>query len=403
MALTSTTWDASSAGPFATLSPDLLTVSGPAYEDASVRSVSGVNTGKFYWELTFVAFESPSGAYVGVSSPGTSMSVGAVLVGLLESLVVDQGDVVGFALDVDGETLAMTRNGSALTTLSGVVRADSGEPWYAAIPHTGFYGMSGEVRANFGATAFAYTVPSGYEAGFGTDGSATVAPMPGPLGLGAPFIDGYPPVVQGQDAPLGLGEPRLVTKTQVFGIQVMAPLGEVTLRSDITVAVQGIRAVGLGGPNYVPTVVQPGPIFATVAGVESTGQGAVQFSGSLLVPVEGVQAQGLGEPRAGVAYPVAGIESGGLGDVGHGVRGRVSGIAAAGLGPVAARFGSAVAGLQARGLGPVHCAWGAVLVEVDGIEALGLGDVGPVLRKFPVRPQRAPVGLGVPQLGGLTC
>jgi len=81
------------------------------------------------------------------------------------------GDVIGVAMDVDGGSITMYRNG----TSEGVM-------YNTGLPATVYFGFqiqtsSQVATVNFGATTFAYSVPSGFNAGLYT-GSPSPANIP---------------------------------------------------------------------------------------------------------------------------------------------------------------------------------------------------------------------------------
>lgn len=142
---------------------------------AGVRANIGKSSGKWYWEMTVTLGSTASDAqFIGVSntsesvdtftgatvngwsySPGYKRHNGATLFGA----TFTTGDVIGVALDLDAGTLEFYKNGvsQGVAFSSGV----SGT-LYPAVS-MGYNTFA--VTANFGATAFAYSVPSGYNSG----------------------------------------------------------------------------------------------------------------------------------------------------------------------------------------------------------------------------------------------
>lgn len=174
-------WDSTGVSP-------LITVSGTPPLDLSISNCNGSNactvrgtksytTGKWYWEVTFTAVTSGfGGVLVGLSQPtgrlndNTSIyfytnDTGRAYNGNTSLALTNQGltavgDVLGFALDMDARTLAVTRNGKPLfntTVPAGLtsVTPAAGDEWY----------LSHSLRANFGQSSFANPVPAGYNAG----------------------------------------------------------------------------------------------------------------------------------------------------------------------------------------------------------------------------------------------
>ena len=149
-----------------TLSGGNLVTSYLTFTGSNVRASSGKSAGKWYWELTLTSRSASS--YINAGVWPASRAIGTYIyvttgVHRIPSESHAVGDVFGFAFDADAGTLAVTRNGAALSTLSGLAIS---EPWH---PVVGDDNTTGEVAitANFGATAFAYPVPAGYLAGIG--------------------------------------------------------------------------------------------------------------------------------------------------------------------------------------------------------------------------------------------
>lgn len=182
MAFTPTTWNPLDKGASCALSGGNLTAT--AMSTGSVRSVFGASSGKWYWEITNGAtgpkystagaglptalVTSGTNAYPGVDAAGYGVYAfdgskfsNGVKIGTDEAKWDSTGDVVGVALDMDAGTLTFYVNGVttgvAFTGLSGTLFAMFG----------GGAGSYSSATANFGATAFSYTPPTGFYAGFG--------------------------------------------------------------------------------------------------------------------------------------------------------------------------------------------------------------------------------------------
>ena len=144
---------------------------------ANVRATLYLTSGKWYWELTCPTIISGTGAVtLGVASssldltadlrqPGTysywnggRMYAESTL--LTSNSTYTGGDIIGFALDQDANTLSVYKNGVLQTGSSF-----SGLPT-SVTPVAGFYGpeISGVLIANFGQRDFAYTAPTGFKA-----------------------------------------------------------------------------------------------------------------------------------------------------------------------------------------------------------------------------------------------
>lgn len=146
-------------------------------DGGSVRSTIGKSTGKWYWEMLCLssrpvigvataAHPVAGGTYPGVTSAGWSYYVfnaakynsgGSASYGTTATA----GDVIGVALNmVDGE-LRFYKNGVDMgVAFTGL---PVGTPVFAI---TGNYTLNVDlVTANFGASAFAHSVPGGYNPG----------------------------------------------------------------------------------------------------------------------------------------------------------------------------------------------------------------------------------------------
>ena len=163
------TWDpANEYG--VTLSNGNLTAYCTGYSDViSTKSVaSGV---KAYWEVT-VGTLTAGGPYIGVADSFTTTypgdynysigynAGGAVRknngssVGLIATYTT--GDIIGLALDLSAYQITFYKNNVS----QGAFSIQSGRAYYAA-----YGGNGGTTTTNFGASAFTYSVPTGYNAG----------------------------------------------------------------------------------------------------------------------------------------------------------------------------------------------------------------------------------------------
>jgi hypothetical protein len=145
--------------------------------NTAVRSVMFKTSGKWYWEVTCT---SVGDVEIGIATKQASLSttVGLDAFGwsyagsnghkinngssLAYGSTYTTGDVIGIALDLDGGTLTFYKNNVS----QGVAYSGGfgGVPIYAAVG----VGAAGSqtVTANFGETAFTYSPPGGYNAGF---------------------------------------------------------------------------------------------------------------------------------------------------------------------------------------------------------------------------------------------
>lgn len=140
-----------------------------------VLSTTGKSSGKWYWEITVNVSTNRGFIGVGKSTIPLDSQLGADADGFS---YVDNankrtnnsdaaygatwaaGDIIGVYLDMDAGTLGFEKNdvdqGQAFTGLSGT--------FYAGWSNN----LVGQVTANFGASALAYTPPSGYASGLYT-------------------------------------------------------------------------------------------------------------------------------------------------------------------------------------------------------------------------------------------
>lgn len=167
MAVTPTKWNSADKDAGTTLSASDLRASNAG---GSVRSVFGAVSGKYYWEYKFPA---GTGQMVGVATssanintwPGADSSgwaweraSGSIYAG---GGIIYSGTAgattVGVLLDATAKTVQFRRNNVNI----GPPISLTGVQFFAVC------GYLDDVTANFGATAFTYAVPAGYEAGFG--------------------------------------------------------------------------------------------------------------------------------------------------------------------------------------------------------------------------------------------
>ena len=213
---TYTTWNPADKAAGLTLSNGNLTASSPSQTYKQVRATQGFSSGKWYWEVTLNANDI-YGAY-GISTTAESVDylLGQTLYGYgytcdsnlfhnngwtVWGSTCGNGDVVGVAVDMDAGKIWFSKNGTWL---------GSGDPATGTNP--AFTGISGtfypagaisaagaQSTANFGASSFAYSVPSGFNAGVYTGQSnVTVTPpaasltftphVTGPLSLSVPAV-----------------------------------------------------------------------------------------------------------------------------------------------------------------------------------------------------------------------
>ena len=186
MPLVPTTWNPADKGAGVDLSGGNL-VAASGYYTSSVRSVVGVSSGKWYWEITANANAQFVMAGIGTSSAPVEHGSLSVYPGVdangwsyygydgtkFHDGAADpcgpalvNGDVLGFALDMGAGSLTIYLNGASLgvafTGISGPIFAMMGSGASASCI----------VTANFGGSAFAYTPPAGHNHGLGTGSSS---------------------------------------------------------------------------------------------------------------------------------------------------------------------------------------------------------------------------------------
>lgn len=189
-----TTWNPSDKNSNITLTGSNLIATATSGLAGAVRSVSGKRTGKWYVEFTCTTFDSSANTGVGLATaygPLTNMlgagsgspciSVNAS--GTINSQgtstgysigAVANGDIICMAVDCDNRQVWFRHNG-------GSWNASSGTAYDPTVNTTGIYFAvldnylvfssnlnSGAVTLNAGATAFTYTVPTGYTSGWDT-------------------------------------------------------------------------------------------------------------------------------------------------------------------------------------------------------------------------------------------
>ncbi len=172
-----TTWNPSDTNANVTLSGGDLIATAANTAWKSTRATRYRSSGKWYFEVTpnvstnvYIIIgvgrsTATLNSYVGSDTSGMGYNndgrkfynSGATAYGASYTV----GDVVGVALDLDGGTLVFYKNGAsqgtAFSSISGSY-APMGSPYATGIQFT----------ANFGATTFAYTPPSGHQA-WGSD------------------------------------------------------------------------------------------------------------------------------------------------------------------------------------------------------------------------------------------
>lgn len=192
--VTTTTWNPSDCGPKLSIGlGNLRATHDSTYGHNVVRSIIGVSTGKWYWEVTFAKLDTGLSSCVGIA--GTNQPLDGILGATADAYSYQSGN--GNKINNSVETAYGASWDNASFTMGVAVDMDAGKVWFsrsgvwqasgdpAAGTNEAFSGIAGTIyaaisiyarynhaTANFGATAFAYPVPSGFTAGL----SATTTP-----------------------------------------------------------------------------------------------------------------------------------------------------------------------------------------------------------------------------------
>jgi hypothetical protein len=175
------TWNPLDKSANILLSNGNLSTSDPYDIGGSVRATVGKSSGKWYWEITAfgysitavgvgnssasvmgtVGIDANGWAYFPTSGPVLGPKVTNNIVSAYAGFLISSYPfVIGVALDMDAGTVSFIYNnvdlGVAFSGLTGTLYPMATEASASAIPLT---------LANFGASAFSYTVPSGYNSG----------------------------------------------------------------------------------------------------------------------------------------------------------------------------------------------------------------------------------------------
>lgn len=173
-AVTYATWNPADKSSAISLSGGNLIAAVPASTAGLVRSTIGKSSGKWYWETVGIG---GTGPIQGIAQTGTSVnnwpgadaySVGYYGVdgrwysngtGYSASLTYTATDVIGIALDLTGPTLYFYKNNVLAQTIS-----IGSSTYYAAVSQSGG-STNATATTNFGASAFTYSPPVGFNAG----------------------------------------------------------------------------------------------------------------------------------------------------------------------------------------------------------------------------------------------
>lgn len=187
-AVTPTTWDSSAKHASLTLSGGDLTAtgSGTGSQTENVYSVAGRSTGKLYFEVLVTTVTGFMEIGIADKSSGTGSALDnstacAIYVDDGTILSPDDsqststftsGDRLMFAINFTAAKAYFGKNGTwwadPTNASAGLAFNSSPTTYYAGLTMRTNTSEVGVVTANFGATAFTYTVPAGYSAGWGT-------------------------------------------------------------------------------------------------------------------------------------------------------------------------------------------------------------------------------------------
>ena len=156
-----------------------VTLTSPGSTIAQIRGTIAPTSGKWYWESTITTdgnqstqFGIVSAATASNISLGSGQSVNQVIYNRYDGTKTvngtnsaygssyTTGDVIGVALDLDGNTITFYKNNTSQGSISLPTTGIAYTPVYWWSSST----SAGAATYNFGQRAFAYTAPSGYKA-----------------------------------------------------------------------------------------------------------------------------------------------------------------------------------------------------------------------------------------------
>ena len=168
------TWNASDKSANCTLSGGNLTAAVTTPNLGGARATIGKSSGKWYWEVQ-VGLSPVSSSYyalgltasggfnpgqaagsVGYQSSGGMLQGGSVVA---TGATYAAGDVIGFAFDATAGTLQVFKNNASQYTFTGITGTQIPTAFMDATDN------SLNLTARFGATAFTYSPPSGFNGG----------------------------------------------------------------------------------------------------------------------------------------------------------------------------------------------------------------------------------------------
>ena len=320
--LVPTTWNPADKDSTVTLSGGDLTATSTG---GGVRSVFGVTSGKYYWEVTV---PDNVGQFVGVGTelnniaawPGSDTeswayetTTGGIYFGgnqIIGPPPIYAGvSVISVLLDADDNFLQLWRDGNPIGGPGDISLASrTGSTLYAA------FGYTGSATANFGDTPFVYTPPTDYQSGFGFDPDQ-VLPVPGVK----VFTAGEPSVIRGPNqvsmvtglaalkmgAPvvqLGYPETLLPTGSAVFS----AGSPTVLPYSNKSAQVAGKSLFQAGFPTVAYNPIIGGTEFIVPAGVRVLSAGTPAMGAAATIEAQGAAVFSAGSPAAKTSIGVSG-------------------------------------------------------------------------------------------------
>lgn len=199
------TWNPDDKNANITLSNGNLTATASGTAHKSARATLSKSSGKWYWEIEI---GNPSSLYhyngVGTAAMSLSGYVGQDVYGwgcgangyayhngnyVPIGVTFTTGDILGIALDIDAGKLWFAKNG---TWVNSGNPANGTYPVYSSglagvtlYPATGLFTDGIKITANFGESAFSYSVPSGFNAGFYESSAGTTELQDAALNLSA--------------------------------------------------------------------------------------------------------------------------------------------------------------------------------------------------------------------------
>jgi hypothetical protein len=285
------TWNPADKSANVLLSGGNLVATGNG-DTGSVRSTIGVNTGKHYVELKCTGFDTANSGFGIAKStmslaswPGNLDANGYAVWGFgfdkvnnanYQSYITGQGSlilnkVINLKIDMDNKTIEFGLDG----VYYGVAYSGLSGTFYVT---TGNFGNTNAITANFGATAFAYPVPAGYNAGLYTGSGGSTE-----YGI---FVD--------EDTQnVGIGKEDPTEKLDVAG-NIKAD-GKIQAGSNIEAVESVIAKRIIGDASLVPSIGEgagagPGLIAVNVTGNDIGGQITVITAGSMAAAANAIVA-----------------------------------------------------------------------------------------------------------------